>query len=66
MAIHELKEQIGRLPEQPGVYLYFNAEGDAEPDDRAKREHAHGADDACERPPSAGAPRLSISRRRVA
>src|SRR5436190_21925979 len=28
MAIHELKEQIGRLPEQPGVYLYFNAEGD--------------------------------------
>src|SRR5829696_7983432 len=28
MAIHELKEQIGRLPEQPGVYLYFNAEGE--------------------------------------
>jgi excinuclease ABC subunit C len=28
MAIHELKEQIGRLPEQPGVYLYFNEEGD--------------------------------------
>jgi excinuclease ABC subunit C len=28
MAIHELKEQIARLPEQPGVYLYFNAEGD--------------------------------------
>src|SRR5437773_6234236 len=28
MAIHELKEQISRLPEQPGVYLYFNAEGD--------------------------------------
>jgi excinuclease ABC subunit C len=28
MAIHELKEQIGRLPEQPGVYLYFNAGGD--------------------------------------
>jgi excinuclease ABC subunit C len=28
MAIHELKDQIGRLPEQPGVYLYFNAEGD--------------------------------------
>src|SRR3954452_18471006 len=27
MPIHELKEQIGRLPEQPGVYLYFNAEG---------------------------------------
>ena len=28
MPIHDLKEQIGRLPEQPGVYLYFNAEGD--------------------------------------
>src|SRR6476469_2059203 len=28
MAIHELKEQIGRLPEQPGVYLYFNHDGD--------------------------------------
>ncbi len=28
MPIHELKEQIGRLPEQPGVYLYFNGEGD--------------------------------------
>src|SRR5262249_22849532 len=28
MAIEELKEQIGRLPEQPGVYLYFNADGD--------------------------------------
>src|SRR5437763_7543842 len=28
MAIHELKEQITRLPEQPGVYLYFNADGD--------------------------------------
>ena len=27
MPIHELKEQIGRLPEQPGVYLYFNGEG---------------------------------------
>src|SRR5471030_2392124 len=27
MPIHELKEQIGRLPEQPGVYLYFNEEG---------------------------------------
>ena len=25
MAIRELKEQIARLPEQPGVYLYFNA-----------------------------------------
>ena len=28
MAIHELKEQIARLPEQPGVYLYFNEDGD--------------------------------------
>src|SRR5216684_2685788 len=28
MAIRELKEQIARLPEQPGVYLYFNAEGE--------------------------------------
>ncbi|PWT83843.1 MAG: excinuclease ABC subunit C [Blastocatellia bacterium] len=28
MPIHELKEQIARLPEQPGVYLYFNSEGD--------------------------------------
>src|SRR5881394_3138473 len=28
MAIHELKEQIGRLPEQPGVYLYFNGDGE--------------------------------------
>src|SRR4029434_8338553 len=28
MAIQDLKEQIGRLPEQPGVYLYLNAEGD--------------------------------------
>src|SRR5262249_17806405 len=28
MAIEELKEQIARLPEQPGVYLYFNADGD--------------------------------------
>src|SRR5437773_4790691 len=28
MPIRELKEQIARLPEQPGVYLYFNAEGD--------------------------------------
>src|SRR6476620_1593865 len=28
MAIHELKEQIARLPEQPGVYLYFDADGD--------------------------------------
>src|SRR3954470_6161647 len=28
MPIFELKEQIARLPEQPGVYLYFNAEGE--------------------------------------
>ena len=28
MPIFELKEQIAHLPEQPGVYLYFNAEGD--------------------------------------
>src|SRR4051812_21498398 len=28
MAIRELKEQIARLPEQPGVYLYYNAAGD--------------------------------------
>src|ERR1041385_2521411 len=28
MAIHELKEQIARLPEQPGVYLYFNADAE--------------------------------------
>src|SRR3989442_10679244 len=28
MPIHELKEQIARLPEQPGVYLYFNVGGD--------------------------------------
>ena len=28
MPIRELKEQIARLPEQPGVYLYFNADGD--------------------------------------
>src|ERR671913_921749 len=25
MPIHELKEQISRLPEQPGVYLWMNA-----------------------------------------
>lgn len=29
MPIAELKEQIGRLPEQPGVYLWANAAGDA-------------------------------------
>ncbi len=28
MPIQDLKEQISRLPEQPGVYLYFNAEGE--------------------------------------
>ncbi len=28
MAIQDLKEQIARLPEQPGVYLYFNADGE--------------------------------------
>jgi excinuclease ABC subunit C len=28
MPIQDLKEQIARLPEQPGVYLYFNAQGD--------------------------------------
>ena len=28
MPIHELKDQIARLPEQPGVYLYFNGEGE--------------------------------------
>ena len=28
MSIRDLTEQIRRLPEQPGVYLYFNAAGD--------------------------------------
>src|ERR671912_1509294 len=28
MAIHDLKEQINRLPEQPGVYLWINEAGD--------------------------------------
>ena len=28
MPIHDLREQIARLPEQPGVYLYFNAQGE--------------------------------------
>lgn len=28
MAIHDLKEQIARLPEQPGVYLWSNAAGE--------------------------------------
>src|SRR3954454_18321241 len=29
MAIHDLKEQIARLPEQPGVYLWGNRAGEA-------------------------------------
>ena len=28
MAIHELKTQIARLPEQPGVYIYSNDAGE--------------------------------------
>src|SRR5919198_3792280 len=28
MPIHDLKEQIARLPEQPGVYLWVNRSGD--------------------------------------
>ena len=28
MPIHDLKDQIARLPEQPGVYLYANAAGE--------------------------------------
>ncbi|MDP1571999.1 MAG: excinuclease ABC subunit UvrC [Vicinamibacterales bacterium] len=28
MPIHDLKEQIGRLPEQPGVYVYLNRAGE--------------------------------------
>ncbi|TAK17651.1 MAG: excinuclease ABC subunit C, partial [Acidobacteria bacterium] len=28
MAIHDLKEQIGSLPEQPGVYVFSNREGE--------------------------------------
>src|SRR6188472_3687085 len=28
MPIQDLKDQIARLPEQPGVYLYFNAAGE--------------------------------------
>ena len=28
MAIRDLRDEIARLPEQPGVYLYFNARGD--------------------------------------
>src|SRR5918993_2099172 len=29
MAVQDLKEQIARLPEQPGVYVWANAAGDA-------------------------------------
>src|SRR5262247_1436154 len=29
MAVHDLKDQIARLPEQPGVYLWGDARGDA-------------------------------------
>src|SRR5919108_1125537 len=29
MAIHDLKEQINRLPHQPGVYLYSNVAGES-------------------------------------
>src|SRR5688572_3628052 len=29
MPIHDLKEQIARLPEQPGVYVWANATGEA-------------------------------------
>ena len=28
MAIQDLREQIARLPEQPGVYIYYNAKGE--------------------------------------
>ena len=28
MAIHDLKSQIGRLPEQPGVYLFASRDGE--------------------------------------
>ena len=28
MAINDLKEQIARLPEQPGIYIYYNANGE--------------------------------------
>src|SRR5262247_627743 len=29
MPVHDLKDQIARLPEQPGVYLWIDAAGDA-------------------------------------
>ncbi|MBM3808057.1 MAG: excinuclease ABC subunit UvrC [Acidimicrobiia bacterium] len=28
VAIHDLREQMARLPEQPGVYIYYNAKGE--------------------------------------
>jgi excinuclease ABC subunit C len=28
MAIQDLREQIARLPEQPGIYIYYNARGE--------------------------------------
>src|SRR4051794_16154592 len=28
MAIHDLKGQIGRLPQQPGVYIFLGASGE--------------------------------------
>jgi hypothetical protein len=28
MAVHDLKDQIARLPEQPGVYLWGDAHGE--------------------------------------
>ena len=28
MPVHDLKEQIARLPEQPGVYVWANAAGE--------------------------------------
>ena len=28
MPVHDLKDQIARLPEQPGVYLWRDAKGD--------------------------------------
>src|SRR5688572_33348016 len=29
MPVHDLKEQLARLPEQPGVYVWLNAAGEA-------------------------------------
>ena len=28
MPVHDLKDQLARLPEQPGVYLWVNATGE--------------------------------------